>query len=792
MRSVFMEISWLNKLLDDERLNLGATSCTLYVPDTYWDGEYRLVSMPGVKIREPMYGFGFPASSRRLICEGDPEVFESGRSAAAFCGVEPPAPQGVHEEHRMLFGGFGEREGVAAFARLFHPGPDGKPGAVLFVNFGHDVSFGNRLQDQIRSILNNTIVPHLGDITSELRRLDARPLAEAMKILHPAQALATAFANADPSGSEDRLQDQFTEILKLSLSALGIDPTEGLGTVHLYEPEAAILKLAAHYGNVSDLTAASVQAVDRGNGIASWVVLRQRAILINDLTGSLFQGIQVVINKDVQSELAVPMVANGELVGVLNLESTRKDAFSSASVRSLWYAANSAAVAFQMAKSSSITRMLLDICATAARDREGRASLKKIAKVLCFALDADFCDIWPYNPQLHRFDAAGSSPIRSNGWSAYIREAPHPVWLSDIIDENHFSCKVWTGTAWLDAPNPESLPSSVNKKAMEIGVKAQLGMPITVSGEFAGVAWIKYKRGRLPPGPERMRDAFSYVSQARLVLDAVQWRLVMPSQFDLDAIGGSKLKAWSETGPLHFGSLDSFLDGYVVHRSFHAHVCGDFHAIKAVQGSVVGLLIGDAAGKAVPGLLNALPLMTGFEIYGGDSSSARHPMEKLMDVANTLGVSGTGLYCTFTLFQDKVETGIRNKLLLSVTSAGHPSLILLRRSETELLNQLIPGLQSPAKGALFGYPLRRPLSEDPLMLEPGDTLVAYTDGVGQALTAHSEKEHDWAERIIQLATVPAGTCQEVAEAIVSAAEKAGPLHDDMTVWVVRMSSPWGS
>jgi hypothetical protein len=152
-----------------------------------------------------------------------------------------------------------------------------------------------------------------------------------------------------------------------------------------------------------------------------------------------------------------------------------------------------------------------------------------------------------------------------------------------------------------------------------------------------------------------MRDAFSYVSQARLVLDAVQWRLEMPSQFDLRVIG-NKLKAWSETGPLRFGSLASYKDGHVIHRSFHAHVCGDFHAIKAVHGSVVRLLISDATGKAVPGLLNALPLMTGFEVFGGDSPSTRFVMDKLVNVANTLGVSGTGLYCTSCLLRKKLRT----------------------------------------------------------------------------------------------------------------------------------------
>jgi hypothetical protein len=285
----------------------------------------------------------------------------------------------------------------------------------------------------------------------------------------------------------------------------------------------------------------------------------------------------IAINKKVQSELAVPMIANGELVGVLNLESTRKHAFSPASARSLWYAANSAAVAYQMAKSGLITSNLLDICATAAQDKDGAASLKKIAAVLCFALGADDCDIWRYNRSLGRFDAAGSTRglfepiVRPEGWSAYIRERNRPVWVGDIEDEVHFSKLVWLTDQWVDIPPGDSSPSSINRRGAGVDTKAQLGIPISVDGECVGVAWISYKRGCLPPGLSRMCDAFSYVSQARLVLDAVQWRLEMPSQFDLRSIG-NKLKAWSESGPLKFGALAVYMDGYVIHRSFHAHV----------------------------------------------------------------------------------------------------------------------------------------------------------------------------------------------------------------------------
>lgn len=121
---------------------------------------------------------------------------------------------------------------------------------------------------------------------------------------------------------------------------------------------------------------------------------------------------------------------------------------------------------------------------------------------------------------------------------------------------------------------------------------------------------------------------------------------------------------------------------------------------------------------------------------------------------------------------------------MSATSAGHPSLILLRRSP--VLIRLIPSSDGRAKGPPFHDPLKRLFSEEYEALVPGDTLVAYTDGVGEALAAGSQDEQEWAEKIINLASGHARSCEEIAQTIISAAEDAGPLHDDMTVWVVKM------
>ena len=69
------DIDEFELILDREREDVGATSCTFYVPDPYWEGDFRLISMPGVKLRERMHGWISSEAIKRLFCEDGLEIF---------------------------------------------------------------------------------------------------------------------------------------------------------------------------------------------------------------------------------------------------------------------------------------------------------------------------------------------------------------------------------------------------------------------------------------------------------------------------------------------------------------------------------------------------------------------------------------------------------------------------------------------------------------------------------------------------------------------------------------------
>ena len=76
-----------------------------------------------------------------------------------------------------------------------------------------------------------------------------------------------------------------------------------------------------------------------------------------------------------------------------------------------------------------------------------------------------------------------------------------------------------------------------------------------------------------------------------------------------------------------------------------------------------------------------------------------------------------------------------------------------------------------------------------VVLEPGDLLLAYTDGISEAMTVNDE---EWGEdRMLATAsTIRSGAAQDVLNAVFLAADlftASAPQHDDMTLLVMKLS-----
>lgn len=767
----------LNEALESAMLDTGATSCTFYVRDPFWPDEMHLIAMPGVTVKEPMHGFTFPPHSKRVVAEGELEIFSADTRFKNELREDAGWPlDHIDEDKRFLFGDFVEREGIKSSARLTHA-PDNHVEAVLFVNFAQTTTFDESLKDKLRQLLQRCVF-ELPLLQNQIRTEEGDDLIQAIRMFPPADEGSSSVP------WEQSKEAYLAEILRVAIEALGLSPETTFGTIHEYDRKTQILSRVTHFGNIK-VERAEEQSVVNGEGIISWVAIRRKALLIGDLKHSKFADIHIPINLDrhreVQSEVAVPIFAGELLLGVLNLESFLPNAFGPMCVRSLWFAVNRAAVAQKLSRINERIKFLVgsfqDLCREAV-GKGGMAGLNRLAELAAGELEAARCGIWRYDEYSDKFELAGVNPIdhrpqppSSNGLTRFILQlyrserlrSPVRIARSDNVVD--FEVKCWNGEDWIDPPARIRQPTNLNL-GVGVQVRSLLGIPIKGRLNCVGVAWLEYEVDlEKPLVNEIVKLATKFTDYAGLVVEFSQIDLV--EQDALQRIGAQLSEDLLASGPLN---LEGFLhlDGYVISQPApRSRIGGDFHAARVIDNRTAVVLVGDGQGEAITGALNMLPMLTTFEAFWKTSRSATHIMDKIMSISNTLGVKGSAVYCVFKL--------IGEKLWLSTTAAAHPFLVIIRKVGAEPFLFKHPN----AVAGLLGVPKAsgHPIVEAHTELNVGDVVIIFTNGIRMDVDEVTAVGLDH----------KAGDPQIIAEAVFARAlQRVEQIDDDATVLVLRV------
>ncbi len=783
----------IKETLAQARLELGAASCTFYVRDPFWQEEFRLIAMPGVRLTEPMQGFSFPPHSKSVLAEGDPVIFTSDSQATEQLREKGSTPlDRIAPDKQDLFGDFIRREGIKSSARLWHLGEDSTPQAILFVNYTETRDFDDEFRAKTKCLLQK-LIGKLPELSVELRASEAGALAQAILGIFPPTYGSKGRSEQQPESLVERLES----ILNLSVKALGLNPDMTFGTVHLYDRQTGNLNLVASHGKIGDPKAAAEPlSVPMGQGIISWVAIRLKAVLINDLPSSDFRNIHIPVSEGVRSEVAIPIFDEEHLLGVLNLESLVPRAFPPTCVRALWFAVNRAAEAVRLSQQAniserltSLTGSLLELCAEAVGKRSAKFSLDQLADLAAKELQAARCGIWRYNTEESKYELSGISPRnfvpkppRQGGWSSIVQSLKWPVWINLKEAGSDPEIRYWNRTTW-DEPSlartpPEDINSSVDSR-----VKSLLGIPIIVQEQCIGIAWLEYERSTVTHTEDALMNlASGFAAYAGLVIEFSEYDIV--EKVAVQDIGDKLTKQLLTAGLLN---LDGFpnIEVFVKSQNYgRSKIGGDFYAARVIDEQTAGVLVGDGSGHSVAGALNMLPILAVFEAFWKESRSVTHIMDKIMGVTKKLGVKGSALYCVFTV--------IEKALWLSVTSAGHTPLLLSPDNEepTDAAPLIIfpqgmgveqfPEEKSPAKGSMLGVSfLKEPLAEARRQLSRGDVIITYTDGL----------ELDFNEVVAAGLPHKRKDPGTIAEAIFTAAvEKRNgePFTDDTTVLVISV------
>jgi sigma-B regulation protein RsbU (phosphoserine phosphatase) len=204
-------------------------------------------------------------------------------------------------------------------------------------------------------------------------------------------------------------------------------------------------------------------------------------------------------------------------------------------------------------------------------------------------------------------------------------------------------------------------------------------------------------------------------------------------------------------------------------------VGGDYYDVIDLGEGRVGLAVGDVSGKGISAALLMASLRASLR---GVTLDGPRDFAKLMHKVNRLvyEASASNRYATF--FFASYDPATRR---LECVNAGHNPPVLLRGSEV---------IRLEADGPVVGLLPFAPYTEQGLVLEPGDTLILYTDGISEAMTSNDEEWGD--ERMIAAAQAakdkPASELLDAIFVGVDTFTAGAPQHDDMTLLVLKLGS----
>ena len=200
----------------------------------------------------------------------------------------------------------------------------------------------------------------------------------------------------------------------------------------------------------------------------------------------------------------------------------------------------------------------------------------------------------------------------------------------------------------------------------------------------------------------------------------------------------------------------------------------------------LAIAIGDISGKGISAALLMASLRASLRAVATQRQSDEAPNQHLATLIQHVNrlvyeASTANRYATFFYAELDPETR-----LLTYVNAGHNCPVVLRHGQ--------PALQLQPTGTVVGLMPDAAYDQATLLLQPGDTLLAFTDGISEAMTADDE---EWGEERMTAAAQSllsepgcTHTAHQLLECILAKADSftAGAAqHDDMTLLVCTIA-----
>ncbi len=217
-------------------------------------------------------------------------------------------------------------------------------------------------------------------------------------------------------------------------------------------------------------------------------------------------------------------------------------------------------------------------------------------------------------------------------------------------------------------------------------------------------------------------------------------------------------------------------------------VGGDYYDFFQLDRRQVGIAIADVAGKGIAAALQMSTVQATLRgLLSGDlahhqvnnSPAARDSLAQMVETLNRLIRSATGGANYVTFFYAQFDECTRR---LTYVNAGHNPPILFSPGASDEYKELSCGGMFVGMFELGAY------EQEVVPMLSGDVMIAFTDGLSEALNVNGE---EFGEARIQaaLAATAQLSASEISAAIVQRAQvwcAGAPQHDDLTFIVLKV------
>jgi phosphoserine phosphatase RsbU/P len=476
------------------------------------------------------------------------------------------------------------------------------------------------------------------------------------------------------------------------------------------------------------------------------------------------------IDIDIGQGVVLPLFAKGELMGLILIgQREGSEPMSNRKIELVSGIANQAALAIESAQlfaaqqeEAWVSTALLQVAEAVNTQIDPDQSLETIVRLTPLLVGVERCGVMKWEPGEERFAGGMSWGLSAENRATFaeltftgedgrflmhMAEAGEPV-----------ACGVGT-----DCPLPPILQRLFESPAL-------LGLPLVARGHQVGAMIVDHPAlgGSIDQRRLNILNGIAHqtalaLENARLIAEAAAAERL---ERELEVARGIQTSFLPDTFPR--------VPGWDVTAYYRAarQVGGDFYDFFLVDEHRWALVVADVADKGVPAALFMALSRTLLRAVG---SNREAPAETLLRVNEVL-LRDTRSELFVTVWYGLWDTRTGE---VAFCSAGHnPPIVIRANGNTEQIN---------TRGIALGVVSEITLNEDVVTLEPGDILVAYTDGVTEAHRS-DQTEFDVIGLQSTVATLRHRSAQEITQGILEALDKftAGePQFDDITLLVLK-------